>query len=70
MEQKYKIDDGKLILDVIITQEKIGDKIFFVAQGIQIEVASQGLSLDEVIENIKDAAEIIIGSSWFSNYSD
>ena len=63
MEQKYKIDDGKLILDVIITQEKIGDKIFFVAQGIQIEVASQGLSLDEVIENIKDAAEIIIGSS-------
>lgn len=63
MEKEYKINDGNLILDVIITQEKISGKIFFVAQGIQIDVASQGLSLDEVLENIKDAAKIVLENS-------
>ena len=63
MEKEYKINDGNLILDVIITQEKISGKIFFVAQGIQIDVASQGLSLDEALENIKDAAKIVLENS-------
>ncbi|MEK6891184.1 MAG: hypothetical protein AABX03_03525 [Nanoarchaeota archaeon] len=63
MEQKYKIEHENMILDVVITQEKIEDKTFFVAQGIQIDVASQGLSLEEAIDNIKDAAEIVIASS-------
>lgn len=63
MEQIHKINDGNLILDVVVTQEKIGNKTFFVAQGIQIEVASQGLSLEEALENIKDAADIVIESS-------
>lgn len=52
--------NGENILDVIITQEKINNKTFYVAQGIQIEVASQGLSIQEALENIKDAAEIVI----------
>lgn len=54
---------GKNILDVVITQEKINGKIFYVAQGIQIDVASQGLSLQEALDNVKDAAEIILESS-------
>ena len=63
MENKYKVGNGKFILDVIITQEKIEGKTFFVAQGIQIDVASQGLSLEEALENIKDAAEIVLEDS-------
>jgi len=63
MEKKFEVDCGKGILDVIITQEKIGKKVFFVAQGIQIDVASQGLSIEEVLENIKDAANVVINSS-------
>jgi len=63
MKQKYKLNNGNFILDVIITQEKIDDKLFFVAQGIQIDVASQGLSLEEALENIKDAADIVMESS-------
>ena len=58
MVQRYKVGNGKFILDVIITQEKIKGKSYFVAQGIQIDVASQGLTLEEALENIKDAAEI------------
>jgi len=61
MAEKCKIGDK--ILDVIITQEKIKGKTYYVAQGIQLEVASQGLSLQEALENIKDAAEIILESS-------
>ena len=60
---KCKVWGDNLILDVVITQEKIDGKIFFVAQGIQIDVASQGLSLKEALDNIKDAAEIVIESS-------
>tara|TARA_Y100000034_G_C6861269_1_gene392001 strand:+ start:198 stop:458 length:261 start_codon:yes stop_codon:yes gene_type:complete len=63
MEHKLELNEGNLILDVIVTQEKIDDKTFFVAQGIQIDVASQGLSLEEALENIKDAAEIVIENS-------
>ena len=63
MEKKFKVGNDKFILDVIITQEKIEGKIFFVAQGIQIDVASQGLSLEESLENIKDAAEIVLENS-------
>jgi len=63
MMKKYKIGDGNNVLDVVITQEKIDGKIFFVAQGIQIDVASQGLSLEEALENIKDAAKIIVENS-------
>ena len=60
MKKNYKLGMGNIILDVIITQEKIKGKTFFVAQGIQIDVASQGLSLKEALENIKDAAEVVI----------
>ncbi|UCD20578.1 MAG: hypothetical protein JSW08_02255 [archaeon] len=63
MVEKFKVDCGKKILDVVITQEKIGKKVFFVAQGIQIDVASQGLSLREALDNIKDAANVVINSS-------
>lgn len=53
----------KAILDVVITQEKIKGKTFFVAQGIQLDVASQGLSLKEALDNVKDAAEMVLQSS-------
>lgn len=59
---KCEIGQNK-ILDVIITQENIDGKTYFVAQGIQIDVASQGVSLKEALENIKDAAEIVLESS-------
>ena len=62
---KVIFNSGKsdIILDVIITQEKIEDKTFFVAQGIQIDVASQGLSLEEALDNLRDAAEIALENS-------
>lgn len=63
MKSKYELRDGNMLLDVIITQEKINGKTFFVAQGIQIDVASQGLTLQEALDNIKDVAEIMIESS-------
>lgn len=61
--KNYQIGNDKYVLDVVVTQEKIDGKTFYVARGIQIEVASQGLSLQEALENIKDAAEIVINSS-------
>jgi len=64
MKMNKKVKTGKdLILDVVITKEKIDGKEFFVAQGIQLDVASQGLTLEEAIENIKDAAEIVLEGS-------
>ena len=60
MKDKHEIGTNKGILDVIITQENIDGKTYYVAQGIQIEVASQGLTLQEALENIKDAAEIVL----------
>ena len=40
-------------------------KTFFVAQGVQIDVASQGLSLEEALENIRDAARVVeFGWGW------
>ena len=65
MKDKHEIGTNKGILDVIITQENIDGKTYYVAQGIQIEVASQGLTLQEALENIKDAAEIVL-----ENYSE
>lgn len=61
--KNYQIGNDKYVLDVVVTQEKIDGKTFYVARGIQIEVASQGLNLQEALENIKDAAEIVIDSS-------
>lgn len=63
--EKVVFNSGKhnLILDVVVTKEKIKGKTFFVAQGIQLDVASQGLSLEEALENIKDAAEIVLENS-------
>ena len=61
--EKCIFGNGKHVMDVIITQEEIDGRTFFVARGIEIEVASQGLSLEEALENIKDAAEIVIESS-------
>ena len=63
MIKRFKLDGGNAVLDVVITQEKINGKNFFVAQGIQIDVASQGLSLEEALENIKDAANIVLENS-------
>ncbi len=65
MENKHEVGTNKGVLDVIITQENIDGKTYYVAQGIQIEVASQGLTLQEALENIKDAAEIVL-----ENYSE
>lgn len=59
----FNSDRSNIILDLVITKERINGKTFFVAQGIQLDVASQGLSLDEALDNIKDAAEIILESS-------
>jgi len=61
--ENCQVGNGKHILDVVITQEEIDGKTFYVAQGIQIEVASQGLSLQEALENFRDAAEIVIEGS-------
>ncbi len=58
-----KCEAGRNILDIVITQERIEGKTFYVAQGVQIDVASQGLSLQEALDNVKDAAEIVIESS-------
>ena len=63
MEGKFNVKRKELILDVVITKEKIEGKEFFVAQGVQLDVASQGLTLEEAIENIKDAAEIVLEDS-------
>ncbi len=63
MKENVNIQSGNLILDIVITKEKINGKVFFVAQGIQLDVASQGLSLEEALENIKDAAEIVLEDS-------
>ena len=63
MKDKLKIGNSGLILDVIITKERIDGKVFFVAQGIQLDVASQGLTLEEALENIKDAAEVVLEDS-------
>ena len=64
MKMSKKFEFGKdFILDVIITKEKIDGREFFVTQGIQLDVASQGLTLEEAIENIKDAAEIVLEDS-------
>ena len=63
MIKNCETENGKHVLDVVITQEEIDGKNFYVAQGIQVEVASQGLSLQEALENFKDAAEIVIESS-------
>jgi len=60
MVTKIKIENQGLILDVVITQEKIKGKTYYVAQGIQLDVASQGMSLNEALENIKEAAEIVL----------
>ena len=63
MKDKHEVGTDKGILDVVITQEKIDGKTFFVAQGIQVEVASQGLTLEEALENIKDAVEMVVENS-------
>lgn len=63
MEGKPEESKRDSILDVIITKEEIDGREFFVAQGIQLDVASQGLTLEEAIENIKDAAEIVLEDS-------
>jgi len=63
MKGKFNVKRKELILDVVITKEKIEGKEFFVAQGVQLDVASQGLTLEEAIENIKDAAEIVLEDS-------
>ena len=63
MEETSKAKRKESILDVVITKEKINGKEFVVAQGVQLDVASQGLTLEEAIENIKDAAEIVLEDS-------
>ncbi len=63
MKNQLKLGGNGFILDVIITKEKIDEKTFFVAQGIQLDVASQGLTLEEALENIRDAAEIVLEDS-------
>lgn len=63
MKDQLKLSGNGLILDIIITKEKIEGKTFFVAQGIQLDVASQGLTLEEALENVKDAAEIVLEDS-------
>ena len=63
MEETSKAKRKESILDVVITKEKINGKEFFVAHGVQLDLASQGLTLEEAIENIKDVAEIVLEDS-------
>jgi hypothetical protein len=43
-------------LDVLVTHE--GD--LFVAQGVQVDVASQGASVEEALENLREAVELFV----------
>jgi predicted RNase H-like HicB family nuclease len=61
--KRFKIIEDDSFLDVVITEERIDEKRFFVAQGVQVDVASQGLSLEEALENVLDAWKIVSSSS-------
>jgi predicted RNase H-like HicB family nuclease len=59
-EAKAELDelgDRRIVdLDVLLTQE--GD--LYVAQGVQMDVASQGGSAEEAIENLREALELFV----------
>jgi len=51
----------KYYLDIVIKKEKLSDgKDIFVAHCPSLGIASQGLSTDESIKNIKEAAELYL----------
>lgn len=49
--KKARLQDPAV--DVIIKTEKIGKRLYYIAQAIQIDIVAQGLSLDEALRNLK-----------------
>ena len=62
MEEKIysEINGKEIILDVIISEEKYKGEIFFVARGIELDVASQGKTIDEALSNLKEAVKLAL----------
>ena len=51
----------KYFIDVVINKEKLSDgSKIFVAHCPSLGIASQGKDMDEVMENIKEAAELYL----------
>lgn len=49
---------NKIPVSVVITKEKVGKKDIFVALCPIVDVASQGRTSEEAIENLKDALNL------------
>lgn len=49
--KKTKLQDPSV--DVIIKTEKIGKRLYYIAQAIQIDIVSQGLTLEEALKNLR-----------------
>ena len=62
MEEKIcsEINGKEIILDVIISEENYKGKTFFVARGIELDVASQGRTIDEALSNLKEAVKLAL----------
>ena len=62
MENKIcsKVGNKNLILDVVVSEEKYNGKAFFVARGIELDVASQGKTVDEALSNLKEAVNLAL----------
>ena len=62
MEEKIcsEIDGKEIILDVIISEEKYKGETFFVARGIELDVASQGRTIDKALSNLKEAVKLAL----------
>jgi len=62
MEEKIcsEINGKEIILDVIISEENYKGETFFVARGIELDVASQGRTIDEALSNLKEAVKLAL----------
>ncbi len=55
------MQEKKYFLDVVISKEKLSDgKDAFVAVCPSLDVASQGMSVEEAMKNIREAVEIYL----------
>ena len=54
---------NKLVIDVIITEEKVNDKKMFVAQAIQLDIASHDVNPEKAIEKLKEAVSLYLEDS-------
>lgn len=62
MDEKIcsKMGNKNIVLDVVVNEEKYKGKTFFVARGIELDVASQGKTIDEALSNLKEAVNLAI----------